>query len=191
MKVALPIGHSRIISGRRDGGAVAADRKTNEWTFNKKVASILAEKLLRVGHQVKVWDHYEGVGYTKATLWVAEQIKNWGANIAIELHFNYHDGKNNDQGHGHEWLYWHTSVKGRKLSEFLSNAEKTVIPSVVARSLLPRKSGRGAVFLESTHCPAVVGEPFFGDDDWDKVTPELVAEVYFQGIVDYAKFYGL
>jgi hypothetical protein len=187
MRIALAIGHSRIINRRRDGGALAADKKTNEWVFNKRVCDILAPKLIEIGHHVKVWDHYEGNGYTQSIINLAMEIKAFRADIAIELHFNYLDGVNDDQGHGHEWLHWHTSKKGRLLATCLFEAEKEVIPAVVPRSVLGRKSGRGAVFLESTHCPAVIGEPFFGDDDWNKVTPELVALTYFRGIVAYSR----
>jgi N-acetylmuramoyl-L-alanine amidase len=191
VKIALLVGHSRLINGKRDGGAVAADGKTNEWTFNRAVARLVQTKLLAAGHHVSLWDHYEGNGYTASMLWVTRKVKEAGVQVAVELHFNHLDGKNDDKGHGHEWLYWHTSEKGCKLAGFLSEAEKEIIPEVVTRALLPRKSGRGAVFLELTHCPAVIGEPFFGDDDWDKVDVERVAAVYVKGLLAYAKHYKL
>lgn len=187
MKIALCVGHSRYINGKRDGGAVASDKRTNEWTFNSRVAEILKKELERSGHSSIVYDSYKGSGYTSSMIWLGQQIKVDACDLAIELHFNYYDGLNDDLGHGHEWLYWHTSVKGKKLAQCCFDAEKKIIPSVFPRRILGIKEGRGAAFLESTHCPALVGEPFFGDDDFDKVDPTRVAYVYAAGINSYAK----
>jgi hypothetical protein len=185
MKIGLVIGHSRYIDGRRDGGAVAADGKTNEWEFNSHVARLARAALQAKGHAVNIYDANPANGYTKAMIWIGEQMKRDGIQVAAELHFNFLDGVNDNKGHGHEWLYWHTSIKGKILAQCFSDAEKRIIPAVVTRAILPRKDGRGAAFLENTYCPTVVGEPFFGDDDWDKVTPEKVAAVYVDGFICY------
>lgn len=187
MKIGLCIGHSRFINGRRDGGAVAADGKTNEWTFNSAVARLVKRDLAKEGHLAVIYDSYPGNGYTRAMINLGVQMKADKIEVAAEMHFNYLDGKNDNKGHGHEWLYWHTSQKGKLLAESFSVAELQLIPAVVQRDILPRKDGRGAAFLENTYCPAVVAEPFFGDDDWDKVTVESVAYVYVQGFLRYIR----
>lgn len=186
MKIAICIGHSRWINGRRDGGAISSDG-TSEWVFNSKVAAILSKELERVGHSSVIYNNYKGSGYTSAMMWIAGEVKKDKCDLAIELHFNFLDGINNDIGHGHEWLYWHSSVKGKKLAECFFEAQKKIIPTVVPRRIVPIKEGRGASFLELTHCPAVIGEPFFGDDDWDKVDATRVAFVYAAGINAYLK----
>lgn len=43
--IALCVGHSRMIHGRRDGGAIAADGKTSEWEYNAALADATATRL--------------------------------------------------------------------------------------------------------------------------------------------------
>lgn len=185
MKIALAIGHSRYIKGRRDGGALAADKKTNEWMFNSKVAQLIKKTLEVHGFVINIYDEYTGTTYTAAMRNLGQQIKKDQNDLAIELHFNYYDGIDDDIGQGHEWIYWPGSVNGKKLALALFEAEKIILPSVMPRSIIPRSFGRGAEFLKQTHCPSVVGEPFFGDDDWNKVGVASVAAVYVRGILDY------
>ena len=83
---------------------------------------------------------------------------------AIELHFNAASPK----AQGHEWLYWHSSEKGRLLARALRDSFEDCFPQLISRGIKPKQKGsRGAGFLRLTHCPAVIAEPFFGTNNED------------------------
>lgn len=185
MKFGLVIGHSRFINGRRDGGAESAGG-VQEWDFNSVVARIVKRELERNGHVVNIYDTNPASGYTKAMVWIGEKMKKDQVECAVEMHFNHFDGINDNKGHGHEYLFWHTSAKGRVLAQCFNKASNEITRDVVERPILPRRDGRGAAFLENTYCPAVVAEPFFGDDDWDKINIDKIAAVYIQALLWYA-----
>lgn len=188
MKFGLVIGHSRYINGRRDGGAVSAGG-AQEWDFNSVVARIVEHQMRGWGHVVNIYDKNPANGYTRAMIWIGNKMKEDGVQCAVEMHFNYLDGKNDNKGHGHEYLYWHTSTKGKFLAQCFNKASNEITPDIVERVILPRKDGRGAAFLENTYCPAVVAEPFFGDDDWDKANADKIAAVYVSALLAYAEKY--
>lgn len=163
-KIALCVGHSRRIGSRRDGGAVAADGQTNEWSYNSRLGRELARRL-SPAHEVLVVMDYEGAGYTTAMRWLAGRLREEQVDLAVELHFNAANGA----ARGHEWLHWHTSRAGKQVAVELHVAVARAFPTMPQRGLKPRGPGdRGAEFLKLTHCPAVIAEPFFGDNpvDW-------------------------
>lgn len=158
--IAICIGHSRP----GDDGAASADG-TSEWAFNQdvgeRVVSVLAARCVAA----KLYDTYEGGSYAAAMLWLASALADDHAKAALELHFNAANG----HAKGCEWLFWNGSVRGRALASELRTAHRGVFPDQVDRGLKPRGSGdRGALFLRWTTCPAVICEPFFGDnpDEW-------------------------
>jgi N-acetylmuramoyl-L-alanine amidase len=166
-QIALCIGHSRFIGERRDGGAVAADGKTNEWTFNRFLASLIAEFLHdQHGLNSVIIDAYQGTSYSKAMRWLAAELKEiGGVALAVELHFNAANGK----AGGHEWLHWHNSKHATLAAMELHMAVSQALPALKCRGLKPiGASDRGGEFLRLTHCPSVICEPFFGDNpqDW-------------------------
>jgi N-acetylmuramoyl-L-alanine amidase len=155
-KIAICVGHSR--SG--DKGAVNTDCVT-EWAFNKPLADRTAELLRDAKHDVKVWSKYEGSGYSSAMSWIAEQVREYGADVAVELHFNS-AGPNAE---GHEFLHWHRSGRSARLSSCFHFSFKKFFPTRKARG--PKAvSGinRGSAFLQRTHCPSVILEPYFGSN---------------------------
>ena len=84
----------------------------------------------------------------------------------MELHFNAASPK----ATGHEWLYWHTSEKGRLLARALRDSFEDSFPMFKSRGIKDRKKGdRGAYFLRATCMPVCIAEPFFGtnaEEDW-------------------------
>lgn len=170
MKVAICVGHSR--SG--DDGAVSVSG-VSEWNFNNRVAQILAARLKKLGHQPVVIDHYLGNNYYSAMVDAAKQVKAVKADVAIELHFNCSDSS---KANGHEWLYWSTSEKSKKLAHWF-DAMFDELP-LFSRGILPRfRSDRGAAFLRLTHCPSIICEPFFGSNakDWKWANDNIIAIV--------------
>ena len=69
---------------------------------------------------------------------------------------------------GHEWLYWHSSTKGKAMAEAFSWEVSKFLHDLPARGAKPKNGGdRGAEFLKLTHCPAIIAEPGFGSNDRD------------------------
>lgn len=179
--IAICVGHSRKISGRYDGGAYSVPLKINERDFNLKVASELSDKLAARNIRSKIIDQYGGNGYGSAMADVARQVKEIEASLAIELHFN----SASPEANGHEWLYWHSSEIGQKIASKFDAEFSKAFPSIKKRGLKPiTKKDRGGKFLELTHCPAVILEPFFGSSAQDcaKINIEGIAEAYAKAI---------
>lgn len=169
--IAICVGHSRKINGRYDGGAYSAPLDINERDFNLKVATSLSKKLASRNIRSKIIDHYNGNGYGSAMADVARQVKEAGASLAVELHFN----SATPQANGHEWLYWHSSEIGKKIAHKFNLEFSKAFPGIKARG--PKaitKNDRGGKFLELTHCPAIILEPFFGSsvEDCSKISVE-------------------
>ena len=96
----------------------------------------------------------------------AKKLKADSISSAIELHFNAATPK----ATGHEWLYWHTSEKGRLFARALRDSFEDCFPQLRSRGIKAKQKGsRGAGFLRLTHCPATIAEPFFGsnNEDWE------------------------
>jgi N-acetylmuramoyl-L-alanine amidase len=157
---ALCLGHGR--SG--DEGAESVD-KTSEEEYNFVIIERVASELRRLGYDVIVISYYEGNGYTAAMTWLAEILHAKGATAAIEFHFNASHGSTR----GHEFLHWNESVRGVTLAKALCKEFDRSFPEHPSRGLKKKSAkDRGALFLSLTHCPAVIAEPFFGDnsEEW-------------------------
>jgi N-acetylmuramoyl-L-alanine amidase len=183
--VAICVGHSRHINGKRDGGAVSFGG-VSEWTFNRDLAFEIDRILREKGVQSFVIDDYRGSGYTDSMRWLASEIKAKGATLAIELHFNAATGT----AKGHEWLFFQTSKGGKALATALRGTYEEAFPMSVNRGIKAKVSGeRGGEFLKLTHCPAVIAEPFFGDNpqEWQTASSSVsaMAEAMATGICDY------
>jgi N-acetylmuramoyl-L-alanine amidase len=183
--VALCVGHSRHINGRRDGGAVSVGG-VSEWEFNRDLAYQIERILREKGVQAFVLDDYRGSGYTDSMRWVASELKARKATVALECHFNSANGT----AKGHEWLYWGHSKRGKALADALRGAYSEAFPSAVSRGSKPKVSGdRGGEFLKLTHCPAVIAEPFFGSNpqEWQIAASSVtaIAEAMAEGMIDF------
>ena len=183
--VAICVGHSRFIGGKRDGGAVSAGG-VSEWDFNRDLAFAIERILRERGIVGFVCDKYEGSGYTDSMRWVASRIKSKAATLAVELHFNAATGT----ARGHEWLFWGTSSASKRLAESMRKSYATRFPLSVDRGIKAKGSGeRGGEFLKLTHCPAVICEPFFGDNPTEWATASqnqtAIAEAICDGIEDF------
>ena len=133
-----------------------------------------------------VLDEYDGSGYGSAMNWVAAKLKELGVTVAIELHFNSAGVSAN----GHEFLYWHSSKKGKRLAVEITNDMCLGVPEIKCRGAKPRTHlNRGSTFLRKTHCPALVAEPFFGSSPWDwgvaLTKKRNIARAIAQGILSY------
>jgi N-acetylmuramoyl-L-alanine amidase len=181
MKAAICIGHSR--SG--DNGAESVSG-VSEWTFNRPIGEKVCDILKGRGVDVLFLDRYEGNGYSSSTTWAATQIDNFGADCAIEIHFN----AASPSAEGFEYLYWATSSNGRRLAQSLLDSHAATYPDNTSRGIKPKTyADRGSGFLSKPRCPSVICEPFFGShpDEWNQYSNEaaIIAKVYADGILDW------
>lgn len=186
MKVALCIGHSRRVLGKPEGGAVSVGDVT-EYEYNSEVAGYLEEELNKVGIKTAIFDVYGGSSYGAAMDDVARKVRSFGADIAIELHFN---ASSSPHSKGYEFLCWHKSNGGKRLATILLSEFGREFPAMSARGVKEcNDDSRGASFLKKTHCVAVITEPFFGSNpvEWGHFAGahERVAEAYANAIVKY------
>lgn len=182
MKAAICVGHSR--SG--DSGAESAGG-VSEWNYNVPVGELVAAELRSHGIEVLLLTDYKGSGYGAAMDWVASELDRFGADCALELHFN----AANKTAQGFEYLYWHSSTNGKKLAQALLDAHALTFNSF-NRGIKGKNSGdRGALFLSKPACPSVICEPFFGDnpDEWARYSSEdaqkALAGVYADAVLSF------
>jgi N-acetylmuramoyl-L-alanine amidase len=186
MKVAICIGHSRKVLGKTEGGAVSVDG-TTEHEWNSEVAGYLEEELNKVGIKTAIFDVYAGSSYSAAMDDVARKVRSFGADVAIELHFN---ASSSPHSKGYEFLAWHKSNGGKRLATIMLSEFGREFPAMSARGVKEcNDDSRGASFLKKTHCVAVLTEPFFGTNpnEWKvfSQTHERVAKAYAAAITKY------
>lgn len=152
MKLALVIGHGPSA----DKGAWNLFRHVNELDWNRGLAGLIARHLEQSPVEcVVVHREIEKVP-------PVARVNALRPGIAVELHCNAYDGEAN----GTEMLYWPSSLVGKRLAEYLQGAALHAL-RLKDRGVKPRGYGRGEKFLRDTHCPAVIWEPFFIDNDKD------------------------
>lgn len=156
---AICIGHSRP----GDQGAHSLDH-VSEWEYNRPLGRLVADRLRSLGHTATLHDRYQGASYGSAINWLAERLREQGADCAIELHFN----AAGPSAEGHEYLYWHASARGEALARQLALYHPLRNTPRGDDGVKPLAGDRGSGFLSKTHCPAVICEPFFGTNpaDW-------------------------
>ena len=201
MKVALCIGHSRRIShgvtvdgetsSTNDGGAIAADNFTNEWSFNRSIAYLAKAAIPPHEHDIRVYDVYRGRSYTEAMSDVARQVE--GSDLAIELHFNAYNG----QAKGREAFFWHHSTNGEDFARRLLDVqgrflegEGVEFPNRGAKPAT--RDTRGSQFLRKTRPVACLWEWGFGDnpEEWAFYSQNeaLLVEVLVESIREWEPY---
>jgi N-acetylmuramoyl-L-alanine amidase len=180
-RIAICVGHSR----RGDNGAVSVGG-VNEWTYNNQLATKMAELLRKQGHEVLVVNKYDGNAYWSAMVYVAGEVKKFNADVAVELHFNAATPTAN----GYEYLYWSTSPNSKKLADCFNKQHGKKLPQFRNRQNKPlTASSRGAGFVQRTHCPSIITEPFFGTnkEEWDFYAKNVavLAAINADAIIDY------
>ena len=85
-KVAIIVGHNA-----RSQGAVILHGKlkgTSEYKWNGEVAKIMEKLAGEYNLEAKTFYRSSKLGYTRQVARAYKQTDNWGADLAIELHFN-------------------------------------------------------------------------------------------------------
>lgn len=178
--IAICVGHSRP----DDNGAVSSGGQS-EWEYNSRLATAIVGWLDGCGCTTVIIDAYEGGNYVDAITWLVDELETRQVDAAIELHFNSYS---DEAARGHEWLYWHESEAGLALAQALDRSFRSSVSEIPAREVKGLSEGNGSFFLGSTHCPSVIGEPFFGSSpaDWEIATNvERIAQAYAAGIREW------
>ena len=184
--VAICIGHSRSVKGRIEGGAVSIGGES-EWSYNRQLGEMIVDELGNKQIDTVEIAKYNGPSYGSAQRWLAQTLKDYGATIAIELHFNSSD---DPKANGHEWLYWSSSKNGKSLATSIHDNMCLSVNDIKSRGAKPRFPGdRGSEFLRGTHCPSVICETGFGSNqnDWGVMVSkkQKIARAIAHGIMDY------
>lgn len=181
--IALCLGHGRD----GDEGNIGAGGVSEE-DYNLPLIEELQAELSKRGIQSVIISHYAGNGYSAAMNWLASELKELGVTAAIEFHYNAYEGESS----GHETLYWESSKRGITLAKSILQALDQEFPDHPSRGIQPKSANdRGALFLSLTHCPAVIAEPFFGDNptEWARFSSAdgvaQLVQAYANGISNW------
>lgn len=153
MKIAIVVGHSK-----NSPGAYSKILGTSEYIYNSEVASYLA----------KDFDVYKRPitrkgGYMTQMRMLAEQLNPKEYDLVVELHFNKYDGKANNKGEGCEAIIYPNSSSRPYAQAFVDLI--TTKYQTVDRGVEEHGEGdRGFGFLSLMNAPAIIIEPFFGDE---------------------------
>jgi N-acetylmuramoyl-L-alanine amidase len=177
--VAICVGHSR----RGDKGAVNI-KGDSEWKYNSKVAKALKKELKYRGIDSKVYSSYEGKTYREAMDFIKDKLKEDGAELALELHFNAYTGR----AKGCSMLYNSPNSESKRLAEELQFSVLKDFDTIDRRTKGLNKGDRGLLFAENDYIPTVLCEPFFGDNRQDCELfsdYRLLASSYANGIEEF------
>tara|TARA_R100001015_G_scaffold16290_1_gene8235 strand:+ start:456 stop:1145 length:690 start_codon:yes stop_codon:yes gene_type:complete len=183
-RVAICVGHSRA----NDTGATAPGGVT-EYAWNKPIAHTMKANLTALGAEALVLDKYgylTDLSYSQAMDFVATQVKDFEAELVVELHFN---SSSDRSVRGFETLIT-GSQRGTILGNCLQDAMAELFPGEPNRGVKVRtRNQRGSAFLFKCAPPAAILEPLFASNvgAWDtyKDRRDDVSHCYTMGIVSY------
>jgi len=178
--VGICIGHSR----RGDKGAENFFKTTSEWDYNNKVAVGLKKELKSIGIESKIYPVYKASGYTGAMGFIKRKLREDGATLALELHFNAYNGK----ARGCETLYTTNHPESKILATCIQESVLNGFYTVNRGIKQLRRNKRGWLFVNNWTIPAVLCEPFFGDNKHDWLlfsNPKRLAKSYAEGIQNF------
>lgn len=171
--IAIIIGHDK-----ESPGAYSKILGTSEYIYNSEVASHL-------GGVADIYKRPLGGGYTTQMRKLAEILNPKGYDLVVELHFNKFDGEENNVGTGCEALVYpdneQTKIWGNHFCFQVSEKYDLINRGVKE----VEKGGRGYGFLSLMSAPAMIVEPFFGDEN-EALKFENTAE-YAQLIKEWIK----
>tara|TARA_R110000772_G_scaffold5454_8_gene19551 strand:- start:9214 stop:9840 length:627 start_codon:yes stop_codon:yes gene_type:complete len=152
-KVALVIGHDESKRGAYGNLGIS------EWKFNRElVYDELANGITNVEYQIFLRNPTTK-GYTNQMIELHKEIDAWGANYAIEFHFN---GSSNEDVNGHEILYY--SANGKAMAEKLDKAfDKYLNNNDRNLKQINTAKENGYQFLYRGNSTCIIAEPFFGE----------------------------
>lgn len=157
MKVCLDVGHCPSAAG--DGNRTYNISEYRFWrTFAPRVSGYLRD----YGHDVVIVNRETDGGGTGMTACV-RACNEANADVVVALHANAYNGK----ASGSETLYWHSSLRGKRLAQCIQSQVALTL-SLPDRGIKPTtRTERGGTQLRGTIAPCVIVEPYFIDNDHD------------------------
>ena len=168
MKLAIQTGHTK------GTGAVGCGN-VQEYDFNAKVTSEIERLAPIYDVELLVTHRDPELGYSAAVRKTAAAIKDFDADLCLELHFN----SAGESAKGCEILHYCNSSNGERAAHCMADSLKPMLDALSiplrgdngVRSLWYHKadepkaySNRGSYYVYATHCPALILEPFFGSN---------------------------
>lgn len=174
MKLAIIVGHT----AKAPGAFGVPPINKNEYGYNKELAAHIFMHAKNIGQDAKVFFR-DKVGIAG----VYKQVNEWGADLAIELHFNALNG----QVQGTETLCG-TSVP--ESVDFAKAIQAAQVKHLAREKKLNRgvhvlevkDKNRGYLNVNSANCPSCLIEPFFGDNRHEAVLAMDKQMVLGQGL---------
>ena len=155
--IVLCAGHSRP----GDSGALSTSGVTEHRFYSRYIIHAVADALRALGFTVTVIEQYQGRSYGAAMRWLAKKLKELGADLAYEFHFN----AASKSAEGFEALFWHRSKVSDDVAEAMQRVQVLAYPEMKDRGIEPlgdQAHERGTLFCSLPHCPSIILEPFFG-----------------------------
>lgn len=176
-KLAVIVGHTS-----RQQGAVAVGRLAgmSEYHYNIEVAQIMQSLSPAFNMEVGVFMRDAALGYSGQIEKAYDQADQWGADLAIELHFN---ASANSSAR-----YTITLSSGSDLSlKFANRVQQAMCacfdrPASQDQGVITRgREDRGGLSLIAGKAPAVLVEPFFGSNAADCAMADRVGKKNYAG----------
>lgn len=181
MKIALIVGHEK-----KAQGASNVNGET-EYTFNRKLAKLIAPILLAQGHE-PVIVYRDGTTYSK----LPQRVNQTEADIALSLHCNAF----NTTATGSEVLHYVNSQNSERLASLIQR-EVVQVLELRDRGLRPvdakhkgRKGDKGGHLCKYTAMPCVIVEAFFIDNNSDLAVATAKINELAEAIAKGAMAYG-
>jgi len=177
MKLAIIVGHTKSAKG-----AFSPWLNASEYDWNTDLAHMIMQAPTALERKVFFRDRVGIKGAYKAS-------DEWGANWAVELHFN---SSTNQNATGTAMLYFPGSANGKRLAASLFQEVNEVLrlgdwPKGSGGVLTPREASgdaeNGLTNLRSGKAPACLVEPFFGSNKNDCAVAAERKKQYASGIV--------
>ena len=181
MKIALIVGHEKAKQGASNVNG------ETEYSFNKKLAALIAPIMLANGHEPFVV-YRDGTTYAQ----LPKRVNQTQADVALSLHCNAF----NTIASGSEVLHYVNSTRSEKLASLIQS-EVVAALGLSDRGLRPvdvahqgRSGDRGGHLCKNTSMPCVIIEAFFIDNDSDLATATENIQALAQAIANGAMAYG-
>src|SRR5699024_5104664 len=191
-KIGLDIGHGKNTFPSNGKGVYKNGKGYAEYDFNQRVAKLLYNMLIRVGHVVILGQPFDSNDVPLTTR--TNKYNAAGVDLVVSIHA---DANNSDKANGRYYFYWHTDTKGKKLAQLIAKHIKAAGYDLrTADGSIASVPGTWTNFhmVRETKAPAILGENGFmtGNKDFDLIFgskkdkyAQDVAEAYFKGIQEY------
>lgn len=153
MKCAIIVGHNAL-----SPGAWSYYLQLSEHAYHSRVVKHLNHPDVDIYHRMRT------TSYSRATQDLAQRVNSKHYDFVLELHFNAFDQVANDIGVGTEAIIFPGNQKSRALGErYCQKVSREY--GTFNRGVKEHGPGmRGHQFLRTMYAPALILEPFFGDE---------------------------